>query len=528
MNTKKTPIDMLLSYQRPHVNQLYEAFQKYNCALDASDTGTGKTYTSLALCHLLNLKPFIVCPKSVINSWLDVAKLMNIEVLGISNYEKIKRCKYYTPDYEIIQCPYVDKIKLPTNRYKCTARADYKLPESYYYDKIMKQNKSKDGFKVQLPVDTIIIVDEAHRCKNHKSDNSILLLGMKESNRKILLLSATLTDKVECFAPFGVIFGIYNDILIYKRWLRSDTYTHYYWDSSISGYRYKYNTPLEFIHNTIFPARGSRMKIKELGDLFPQNQVIAKCYYSDDHEKVDKLYDMIQEALEDLKDKETRAEGLGKIVKCRMKIEMFKVPIILDLIYSALEEGNFKDSMNYINQHLKEKCSLIHGGQTLEERDKNIKDFQTNKTKVIISIIQAGGVGISLHDLHGRPRMSIISPSWSGTDMVQALGRIHRAGSKSRAVQRIVYIAKSYEEKICETVGEKLKVLSGINDGDLIGPNIPIEKLKDTGYLDETNKNIALSTADGNGENNNIDDIKIIKKKKFKIIENKPNEQSAI
>ena len=46
-----------------------------------------------------------------------------------------------------------------------------------------------------------------------------------------------------------------------------------------------------------------------------------------------------------------------------------------------------------------------------------------------------------------HPRMSIISPSWSGQEMRQTLGRIHRAGSKTPAIQKIVYVAQTYEEQ---------------------------------------------------------------------------------
>src|SRR3989338_1480104 len=95
-NKKKDPMDSLLSYQIPHVYQLYECLQGVDCVLDASDTGTGKTYTTIACCYLLKLKPLIICPKSVINTWIDVAKKMGVEILGISNYEKMKGCKYYT------------------------------------------------------------------------------------------------------------------------------------------------------------------------------------------------------------------------------------------------------------------------------------------------------------------------------------------------------------------------------------------------------------------------------------------------
>ena len=51
---------------------------------------------------------------------------------------------------------------------------------------------------------------------------------------------------------------------------------------------------------------------------------------------------------------------------------------------------------------------------------------------------QAGGTGLSLHDVNGEhPRVSLISPSFSAIDLKQALGRIHRAGAKSPAVQKL-------------------------------------------------------------------------------------------
>jgi hypothetical protein len=99
-----------------------------------------------------------------------------------------------------------------------------------------------------------------------------------------------------------------------------------------------------------------------------------------------------------------------------------------------------------------------------------IDSFQNNSKKIIICTIAAGGVGISLHDIHGgHPRMSIISPPWSGILLTQALGRIHRAGSKSPALQRIVYCSCTYEEKVAALIEEKVANISGINDDDVSG-----------------------------------------------------------
>ena len=64
--------DKLLPYQKDHVLSLSNSIKKHSRALDASDTGTGKTYTSIALCTKLKLRPFIICPKSVISSWINI------------------------------------------------------------------------------------------------------------------------------------------------------------------------------------------------------------------------------------------------------------------------------------------------------------------------------------------------------------------------------------------------------------------------------------------------------------------------
>ena len=88
----------------------------------------------------------------------------------------------------------------------------------------------------------------------------------------------------------------------------------------------------------------------------------------------------------------------------------------------------------------------------------------------MIANLAAGNLGVSLHDLHGGfPRFSLINPSWSAVNVLQALGRIHRAEGKSPCKQRIMYASGTIEDRICENVQAKLNNLSALNDGDLSG-----------------------------------------------------------
>jgi len=146
----------LLSFQVAHVLQLSEILAIRNIALDASDTGTGKTYCAMALAKILKLEPLIICPKSVITNWVDVAKIFGVNIRGVANYEMLKSGKYYTPNLEKVECPYFEKVKVG----------------------------NKINFEFQLPHDTIVIFDEAHRCKNYKTSTSKLLMGIHKTKIK--------------------------------------------------------------------------------------------------------------------------------------------------------------------------------------------------------------------------------------------------------------------------------------------------------------------------------------------------------
>jgi len=69
--------------------------------------------------------------------------------------------------------------------------------------------------------------------------------------------------------------------------------------------------------------------------------------------------------------------------------------------------------------------------------------------------------------------MSIISPSYSAVLMRQSTGRIWRDSAKSKSIQKIVFASGTVEEKVCESVKQKLENLDTLNDGDLeIGKTI--------------------------------------------------------
>lgn len=450
--------DKLLSFQITHVNNLVDIIKKNNAVLDSSDTGTGKTYTALATCFVLGLKPIIICPKSVMSSWMKVAKVFNVKPQFIVNYETIKLFKYYNEKKDRIPCPFI-KVN---QKYL-----------SYQKDNKIIDDSSYSNYTWNIGDKTIFIFDETHRATHINTRNGQLLIAAKLTGKPIMMLSATIADNPEKFKLFFWILNFIDPHVIEKSQMKFSEYI-----ITMLKWLLRDNKPMLRIHNMLYPNRASRMRIDSLGDLFPETQITAEPYSmgKNREEQIEQQYSIIAEELDNLKNKSIKDKHnpLVKIMRAHQKIEMLKVPTFVELAndlmatnHSVVIFVNFTQTLNLLKTLLHTNL-VIHGQQTQEERDVAIETFNSNKSNIIICNIKAGGVGISLHDIYGgHPRASIISPPWSSIELVQALGRVHRAGGKSKSLQRIVYTANTIEEKIADKLRGKLSNLNLINDGEV-------------------------------------------------------------
>lgn len=443
INLKNEVAEKLFDYQIMHVFNLMSALRSNNCILDTSDTGTGKTFCAIALCKQLNLRPFVICPKTVMPHWRHVCDVFNVQPLGIVNYELIKTGQYYNKKGEKVDCNFIK----------------------------VNEDETSIEFKWGLPNYALLIFDEVHKCKNRKTINAQLLLSAK-NEKKVLMLSATLSDKPQSFHIFGYMLGCYKKLTQARNWINGMLLE----DKIYIGPKENY---VSAINKYLYPNKGSRMRISELKDKFPENQVCADAYYLEDdkRDEVNVAFQNIMEHKELIKsalDKETSDKILGEIMKARMKIEKAKIPIFEELIDDYLENGfsvavfvNFTETIKKLASKFKTKC-IVWGKQTDKERQDNINEFQENKANLIICNINLVE-GISLHDQDGHfPRVSLISPNFSSTMLIQCLGRIFRANGKSKCLQRLLFAADTIEEIICNKLKNKLQFLSTLNDDDLI------------------------------------------------------------
>ncbi len=439
--------DKLLEYQVEHSENIIRILINNNCCLDASDTGTGKTYTAIASCSHLKLIPIIICPKSVISTWKNVCRYFELKDFIVVNYELIKNGKMYDKKQDKIKSNF---IKINDNNF------------------IINIEKNKYVF----------IFDEVHRCSNLESENCKLMLSVKNTGEKMLLLSATIADFPDKFKPFFYILNFISPSQVKEMNIDYKKYINI-----VTKWIERDSKPMVRIHLMLFPERGSRMRIDVLGDMFPQTQINALPYTmgKNREQEIEKEYKKLAQELKEIKDKKKKDKinPLTITLRTQQKIEILKIPTFIELTndfihnkFSVVIFVNFTQTLRTLADFLKTD-SVVYGEQTTEDRMRIIDDFQNNKTNIIILNIKAGGIGISLHDIHGgHPRVSLISPSWSSIDLIQALGRIHRAGGKTKTLQRIIYAANTVEERIADKLKIKLSNINSINNGDLDLTNI--------------------------------------------------------
>ncbi len=431
----------LYSWQREHAERLLRAVGQRGSALDGSDTGTGKTVIALEVCRSLGRIPFVVCPKAVIPSWV----------------EWMEAFRPHDPTYF-----------------------------AYTYDKLRRgstqflKRKGKHRIRWNLNRDNVLLIfDEVHRCKGSKSLNSKMLAAAKDGGIPTLMLSATVSGNPVEMKSIGYHLGLHD----YDKWWRW-CLRHGCRRGRFGGLQFD-NSPdvVRYLHNRIYPDYGSRIRIKDLPEgTFPDNLIAADGYSISDSGRLDDIYESMREELEALDQRASTYEetALTLQLQARQETELLKVPTLVELADDARSEGNsvcvfvnFTATLEAIAGRLSmrrkdDRISLVHGRQTDQERKDAINEFQNNEARVIVCMIQAGGVGLSLHDVHGgHPRVSIISPSFSAVELRQTLGRVHRAGSQSVAVQKIVFAADTIEMGVCRAVRRKLTHLDLLNDDEL-------------------------------------------------------------
>jgi hypothetical protein len=384
-----------LPWQTEPIARIADIANRGRSAVDASDPGVGKTVVALLAAKKLGARLGVLCPKSVVPAWERTAAKIGVKLAYCCTVEKLKAGN--TPHLR----------------------------------------RTAEGFKLRLPSDVIPVFDEAHLFSGAHSENGLVAATAPSP---CWFISATLTD-----SPLKMRALLHNLGLV--------SYGHWYsWCLSV-GCEAK---PLRFtgtdvnllpIRKKIFPERGVRVRIEELGDLFPAEQLRVEMLPV----KNEKLVD-----------------GYGLE---HADAELQLVPALTELIESDLDAGfsvivftSYRKTQEALAK--KFDAALIYGAQ--EDREEQRLSYQAGRKRVLLAMVQCGGAALDAHDTVGdRPRSTYILPVRQTAFAKQALGRARRVGGKSRVRQAFVFPDTDFGRRVQFHLESKAVVMSAFNDAVL-------------------------------------------------------------
>lgn len=415
--------------------------------LDTSSTGTGKTVVAARLamdwvqdCEAPDNHVAVLCPKAVIPSWERELAECNVTPLFVTNYEKIRGGK--------------------------------------------TSWMTKQGSKImtwKLPKNTLVLLDEVHKCKGPYTQNAQLFISLLQQGYVTHSMSATAAENPSEMRGLGFAMKMHslnkaeNGLPNFFSWMMRHGCVRNAWGQwEFVAKRHLANIRTELYEKDNHAAH--KLSIADFPDSFRANMVHYEPIQFSNLSKIRKAFDdlgLTPQIMEDYIENGTVEDKdnivIVNILRARQLAESLKVPDIAEMAEDLLLEGksvvifvNFSDTVDALTRTL--GCGKIDGRQTASERQETIDRFQRDEARAVVVNIAAGGTGISLHDLKGDyPRVSLISPCYSAKNHMQCLGRIHRNGAKSDAIQKVLFAADSIEEVVIKALQRKIENLTTLH-----------------------------------------------------------------
>lgn len=496
-------INKLRPWQPEPASHLYSLLEAGQNSADLSDTGTGKTYVAAAVATALRKPTLVVAPKIGLYAWEKAAEHFN-EKFSLVNYEMLRTGRTPFGHWQNplpvggrkkkLVCLYcMCKVDLD-NFYRCSAHR-----HGLHCVDVKAEPHDYGTFTFADPVQYIIF-DECHRCGALDSLDAEILYASKRQNKLVLALSATAACSPLQMRSLGYVLGLHSGDEKPARWDWNTPIQKNFWAWAgargcgkippLPGWRWRVGREqqrdiMADINSDIIPSRGVRVQVKDIPG-FPKRVISSDLYDVTDPEKIDALYADMAGPLAALDERAALDvdpnHPLTKQIRARQKLELLKLHIMIELATDYLAKGysvglfvNFTQTLDELTKRLHIKAH-IRGGQTKRERDNSVGMFQADEARIIGVQNAAGGLAWSGQDLRGEfPRVGLVFPGFSATQLRQIFGRFQRDGGQSTSFYRLLWAARTIEVGMHRAVSGKLDNLDALNDRDLMPENLRLQ-----------------------------------------------------
>ena len=433
-----------------HQKEGIEFLLTHNKCILADDMGLGKTYQSIVGALECGAERILViCPSSLKINWM-------------------REIQNFCEDVSIIKGKYWDPAKFTI--------INYDILKNFHT--IEERGKKYEDWEIRREIveynPDLIILDEAHFVKNHKSIRGKILknIATKFSPERIWLLTGTpiANRPMDYYNLLSIIeCGVANNWVHYARTycegIRFKKGGRYIWVTTGASNLQELNNKTK---RTIL-----RRKKDDVLDL--PEKLSTPIYL--ELENVDGYKNVWNEYLAKRKLEGKKGNPFKELVEMtllRTFIALETVPYTIEKTEEALELGkktiifcNFNDEMDAFIRHFGGKCVCLRGGMSDKQKQLAVDRFQEDENcMVFIGQIKAAGVGITLS---AAEIVIMNSLDWVPGNHEQAEDRAYRIGQNKTVNIYYMLIDDTIDTLVWDILNEKKKIIDTIiGDEDII------------------------------------------------------------
>lgn len=441
----------------------------------ADDMGLGKTYQSIiAALESGAEKILIVCPTSMKITWeREINHFQCFDTAIVKDGKKWEEDKFTIINYDILKNYHV----IP----------DVDIPK----DDICWENQ-----KLVMGNFDLIIMDEAHKLKNHKSKRGAIMKDIctNYGDKKVWLLSGTPVANRPM--DYYNLLALINSPIVanWKHYV-----IRYCEGKQITTTRKNGSKQKVWLTNGASNLEELALRTKnvylrrlktEIGDM-PEKNIVPTYHKFNDKQWL--MYEELwEEYLIERKKKKKRGEPDRDLVELgllRKFVAMEAIPESIDLAEDIIEQENkviiftnFTEELMELQKHFGKRCVVHHGTMSDAEKQVSVDRFQKdNKVEVFIGNIISAGVGITLTK---ATHVIFNSFDWVPGNNEQAEDRAYRIGQKNNVTVYYQLFEDTVSVRMWRTLKQKQNIIDtimgqkDIDEEEVIG-NIMEEIFKD-------------------------------------------------
>lgn len=433
--------------------------------------GLGKTGQAIATVEGAGCKCIlIICPATLRENWKREiedkwthrkALILKDKVKASwAQFYKVGMVKYFICNYESLKKFFVDRIDIVE---KDGVKQPLRLNHIHFKKELI------DLFDA-------VIIDEVHRCKDGRTQQSKFVMGISKGKEYVLALTGTpvVNKPIDLIPQLHIIqkldaFGGYKGFV--NRYCQG-----YNQASNLRELNY-------LLHKNCFYRREKSEVLKDLPDKMRE---ILKCdienraeYQKAENDLISYLKENLNKTEEEIS-KSMRGEVMVMIQILKKIAAKGKINEVVEHIREVVEAGEkivvfawHKEIVYALKEAIPGSVTIV-GDDSMDARQHAVDSFQTDpKTQVIICNIKSGGVGITLT---ASSRVAFIELPWHPADADQCEDRCHRIGQKD-SVQCSYFLGdNTIDEYIYGIIEKKRAIVNQVtgaeNDVETVEKNM--------------------------------------------------------